>query len=477
MSLQTKVINRLPVFNKSKAISRVMRNASIGLALMAVIHVSLTDHAHAGRNIIRDAEIEALIRDYATPIFRAAGLSPGSIEVILVNDPAINAFVTDYNRMFIFTGLLMEADTPNEVIGVIAHETGHIIGGHLASLRQEMRRASATQIITMLLGAAAAVAAGSTGSDQGVSAGVGIMQGGRQIATRNFLAYRRIQEAAADQAAMTYLNRTRQSAKGMNRVFNKLANQMMVTLKYADPYALSHPTPRNRMSLLERRAKSSPYYDEKDPPELQLRHDMMKAKLYGFTRGKGSVLRKFKSSNKSLAARYARAISVYRTSGIQRAEREIDQLIRAQPKNPYFHELKGQALLEAGLADKAIAPLQKALSLAPNAGLIRIMLAQALLASKRKGANDQAIKHLRKALLREQHNSEPFRLLAQAYAGKGNIALAQLNSAERFLRQGNTSLAYTQAKRAQKKLRKGSPSWLRASDILALKQLNGKRKR
>lgn len=473
MSLQTKVINGLPVFNKSKA----FRNFAMAMCFLAIGLIHLPGSAVAGQRILRDSEIEALLRDYANPILRAAGLRPGSIRVILVDDPAINAFVTSHNRMFIFTGLLLEADTPNEVIGVIAHETGHITGGHLAQLHEQMRRATASQIIGMLLGAATAVAAGAAGSSQGTSAGIGIMQGGRQIAVRNFLAYRRVQESAADQAAMTYLKRTRQSAKGMNTLFNKLANQMMVTLKYADPYALSHPTPRNRMALMERRAKASSYYSKKDSAALQLRHDMMKAKLYGFTRGKGSVQRKYKSGDKSLPARYARTIATYRTSGIRRAAREIDLLIRSQPRNPYFHELKGQALLEAGQADKAIAPLQKALKLAPNASLIHIMLAQSLLASKRKGASNLAIRHLHKALLRERHNSEPYRLLASAHAKKGNIALAQLNSAERFLRQGKRSLAHTQAKRAKKKLRKGTPAWLRASDILALKRLKKKRKR
>jgi len=468
-----KVINSLPVFNKSKA----FRVTAMALGMMAMVLFNLAGSALAGQRILRDAEIETLLRDYARPILRAAGLNPNSIRVILVDDPAINAFVTDHNRMFIFTGLLLESDTPNEVIGVIAHETGHITGGHLSQLREQIRRASTAQIITMLLGTAAAVAAGASGSNQGVSAGVGIMQGGQHMLMRNFLAYRRVQEASADQAAMTYLKRTRQSAKGMNTVFNKLANQMMVTLKYADPYALSHPTPRSRMGLMERRAKASPYYDKKDSPELQLRHDLMKAKLYGFTKGLGSVQRKYKSSDKSLPARYARAIATYRNSGIRRAAREIDQLIRSQPSNPYYHELKGQALLEAGQAAAAIGPLQKALSLAPNAALIRIMLAHALLSSGRKGAPDLAIRHLNKALLSERNNSEPYRLLAEAFAKKGNIALAQLNSAERFLRQGNTSLAYTQAKRAQSKLRKGTPAWLRASDILALKKLKTKRKR
>ncbi len=472
------VINGLRAFNKPKSGGRIMKKLlRLGLGL-AIASSGLAPAAQAARqSIIRDSEIEALLRSYTVPIFKAARLNPRSIKVVLVDNRAINAFVTSNNRMFIFTGLLLEAQSPNEVIGVIAHETGHITGAHLSSLQAEMKRASTTQIISMLLGIAATAAGAASGNTNAGNAGIGIMQGGARIARRNFLAYRRVQEASADQAAISYLNKTHQSAKGMVTVFEKLANQMMVTLRYVDPYALSHPVPRQRMALLEERARRSPYYNKKDPPALQLRHDMMRAKLYGFTRGRGATLRKYKASDKSLPARYARAIVSYRSSSIKKAVKQIDELIRSQPGNPYFWELKGQALLESGLARQAIGPLKKAVSLAPNAGLIRIMLAQAMLASGNKTLRKAAITHLRRALLTENDNPDPYRLLARIYGQSGQIALAQLNSAERFLREGNRSLAFTQAARARKKLRKGSPAWLRASDILQLKKLNSRRKR
>ncbi len=472
-----KVINSLALFNKRKFLRAIMgRLFSLGL----VVLIGATSISEAGAvrgGAIRDAEIEALMRSYAVPIFRAAGLNPRSIKVILINNPAINAFVTSNNRMFIYTGLLIEAKTPNEVIGVIAHETGHITGAHLAQLRSEMRRASTLQIISMLLGVAATAAGAASGISSASDAGIGIISGGRRIARRNFLAYRRVQEASADQAAISFLNKTGQSAKGMNKTFAKLADQMIVTLQHMDPYALSHPVPRERMALLERRSRASRFYDKKDPPQLQLRHDMMRAKLYGFTKGKGATLRKYPSRDKSLPARYARAIVSYRNIGIKKAVREIDALIKFQPKNPYFHELKGQALLESGKADQAIAPLKKAVALSSGNGLIRIMLAQAMLAGKGKNRTKEAVAQLRKAMPSEGDNSEPYRLLAMAYGRSGNIAMAQLNSAERFLREGNASLAYVHASRARKKLRKGSPAWLRASDIIMLKKLKRGRKR
>ena len=475
--IMTNVINSLSGFNKPKSGGRIMKNLlRLSLGFM-IVFSGMNSAAQARPSIIRDSEIEALLRSYTVPIFKAAGLNPRSIKVVLVDNRSINAFVTLNNRMFIFTGLLLEAKTPNEVIGVIAHETGHIIGGHLSQLQAQMKRATATQIISMLLGIAATAAGAASGNTNAGNAGIGIMRGGARVARRNLLAYRRIQEASADQAAINLLNKTRQSAKGMVTIFEKLANQMIVSLRYVDPYALSHPVPRERMALLEERARRSPYYNRKDSAQLQLRHDMMRAKLYGFTRGRGATLRKYRSSDKSLPARYARAIVTYRNTSIKKAVKQIDALIRVQPNNPYFHELKGQALLESGLAAQAVGPLKKAVSLAPRAGLIRIMLAQAMLATGNASLRKPATIHLRKALLTERDNPDPYRLLAQIYGQTGQIALAQLNSAERFLREGNRSLAFTQAARARKKLRKGSPAWLRASDILQLKKLKSRRKR
>jgi predicted Zn-dependent protease len=378
--------------------------------------------------------------------------------------------------MFIHTGLLMEAKTPNEVIGVIAHETGHITGGHLAQMRREMKRATITQIATMLLGVAAmagAAAGGSSMSDAS-PAGLAIMRGGSHIARRNFLAYRRIQESAADQAAVSFLNATGQSPEGMLSMFRKLANQLMVTLRYVDPYAISHPVPRERIALLERRVRASPYYGKKDSASLVLRHALMKAKLVGFTKSRGTVLRKYPRKDTSLPARYARAIAAYRSRGLAEAGRAINALIRSKPRYPYFYELKGQALLEGGRAAAAIAPLKKAVQLAPRQGLLRIMLAQAMLATNNAKLTDAAISHLRKSLATETRSGAAYRYLAEAYGRKHKIGLAEFYSAERFVREGNLSLAFVHAKRAKAKLRKGSPVWLRASDILQLKR---KRKR
>ncbi len=421
--------------------------------------------------LIRDAEIESLLRLYSYPLFRAAGLRPGGVEVNLIGANSINAFVSGGQRIFVHTGLITQLDTPNEVIGVLAHETGHIQGGHLARLRQQMDKAQTASIISLLLGAAAVAGGAAAGSNVG-AAGQGLIIGGQGFAQRTLLSYQRAQEAAADQAALSLLNATKQSAKGMLDLFDKLANQAVVSLKYADPYVLSHPMPRDRVRLLENMARRSPHFNKKDSPALIARHKLAQAKLHGFLEGASSVFRRYPKSNTSLPARYARAIASFRRADINYAMQEIDALTKALPKNPYFWELKGQAWLETGQPGKAVAPLRKAVQLAPDAALIRILLAQSLLATDQKAVVDEAIKHLHKAATREYRSVTLHQQLANAYARKGDIGRADLESAEAAFLQGDLALAKQRAKKAKARLKKGSPQWIKANDILAYKKPN-----
>ncbi len=419
--------------------------------------------------VIRDAEIETLLRDYARPVFKAAGIGSRGAEIILVNDRSFNAFVVSGHRMFINTGTLLIADTPNEVIGVIAHETGHLAGGHLQNLRNEISRAQAIGAIATLLGAGAMAAGVAAGSDSTARAGGAIAQAGPQVGLRTLLNYRRGQETAADRAAITYLNATGQSAKGMIKTFRYFADQALFSQQYVDPYVLSHPMPSERISQLESLAQRSRHWDKKDPASLQLRHDMMRAKLAGFTESPSRVARRFPKSDKSLPAAYARAVVAYRTGGFRGARRQIDRLIAKAPNNPYFYELKGQALLESGKAKAAIAPLKKSVSLARNSGLIRILLAHAQLESGNKALLPEAIANLKKGLTEEPRASVGYRHLATAYARQGNVAQAELATAKGHLIDGRLKTAQTHAKRAQLKLKRGSPGWLQADDILSYK--------
>ncbi|WP_395684832.1 M48 family metalloprotease [Aestuariivirga sp.] len=419
-----------------------------------------------GLPLIRDAEIEGLLRLYTRPIFKAAGINPKSVKVYIINDRRINAFVAGGQRIFVNTGLLLQSTTPNQVIGVLAHETGHIAGGHLARMGVEIDSANYTTIIGMLVGLAAIAGGIAAGSAEAAQAGQGIMAGSQSLAQRNFLTYARGMESSADQAALKYLYATKQSARGMIEVFEKLARENIATLANVDPYVMSHPMPMERIRTLETAAKKSPYYDTKDPAALVLRHKLVQAKLIGFIGGSQAVAQNYPSTDQSMPARYARAIAMFRKGDISNALPIIDSLTAELPENPYFWELKGQALLENGRAAEAAAPLEKAQKLLPNNGLIQILAAQALVDTEKPANAKKAIKLLRQAQRSEGDTPQTYLLLARAYAQTGDFARAELATAEAALLRGDKKLALEKAKAAQAQFKTGTPEWIRANDVL-----------
>ena len=312
--------------------------------------------------LIRDAETEALVRTYAKPIFEAAGLGSQGIRIHIVNDKNFNAFVVDGHNMFMHAGTLMTAKTPNQVIGVIAHESGHITGGHLARFRTQVARAQSAALMLQLLGLAAMVGGAFAGSPGIGQAGMGVAYGGQDAAMRSLLAYRQDEESSADQAAVTFLNATKQSGKGMLESFQVLGSKL-IGVQGINPYLQTHPLPQQRIVQLRELVTSSPYYNNVDPPELQFRHDLMKAKLFGFLDEPKTVFFRYPDTDQSLPAMYARAIATYRQSGIKVAAPQIDALIAAKPDWPYFYEIKGQFLFESGKPADAIAPLREAVRL------------------------------------------------------------------------------------------------------------------
>ncbi len=423
----------------------------------------------ANVSIVRDAETETLIKDYARPIFKAAGIQSNSVDIFLVPSQAFNAFVASADKMFINVGAIIQSDTPNELIGIIAHETGHLAHGDLASLREQIARAKTAATIAGALGIGAAVAGAATGVHSLSQAGAGIAMGGIQVAQRSFLHYRREQETAADRAAVTYLERTHQSGAGMLATLKRLSSDELFASREVDPYLQSHPLAKNRLVALEKQVTSAKYYKAKDPPALQRRHDLVRAKLIGFTWKPAQVLRKYPRSDTSLPARYARAVSAYLYGPLDTALKQIDGLIASEPRDPYFWELKGQALLEGGKPDRSLAPLRKAVALAPNEGLIRILLGQALVATDNKGVVNEAIKNLTIGLQQEPDVPIGFRNLARAYAMKGDIPMAELATAQGYFANGQVKDAKIHAERAQAKLKRGTPAWLRADDIVSYK--------
>ncbi|MGA2127072.1 MAG: M48 family metalloprotease [Xanthobacteraceae bacterium] len=452
--------------------------ASRALALVTALAVATaagpacSQGGGRGLPVIRDSETEQLLREYTAPILRVAGQSQQNVRIVIINDRAFNAFVADGHRIFVNVGALMESRTPNQIIGIFAHETGHIAGGHLARLREQLASAQTSSIIAMLLGVGAMAAgarSGGAGAENASQIGLATMLGPQSMIQHTLLSYVRAQEEQADRAGVKFLNATGQSAKGMYDTFKRFADEVLVSAQYIDPYLQSHPMPKERLAALEELVKGSPYWDRKDPPELQLRHDLMRAKLSGFIERPETVRRRYPTSDTSLPARYARAIVAYRHADLRDAVALIDGLIAAQPDNAFFHELKGQALLENGRAAEAVGPLRRAASLAPDAILIRVMLAQALVAVDDAKAADEAIPLLRTAMTREPDMPDAYSQLAMAYGRKGEYAEADLAAAQAAFARGDVKTAKELAARAKTRFPTGSPGWVKADDIVTLK--------
>ena len=429
------------------------------------------DSSLRGMPVIRDTEIEALLRDYAQPILKAAGLSQQNVRVVVLGDRSFNAFVMDGRHIFINAGALFDAKTPNEIIGVFAHETGHLAGGHLSRLREQLASAQTASIIALLAGVGAMVAS-SRGNSGNV--GAGAILAPQTAIQKSLLAYVRTQEDQADHAGVKFLTATGQSPRGMVDLFKRMTNESLFNSRNVDPYLQSHPMPAERVTALELAGKASPYWDRKDPAELQQRHDLMRAKLVGFLDRPDTVARRYPLNDTGLPARYARAISAYRHSDLRTAVEQMDQLIAAQPNNPYFHELKGQALLEGGKPAEAVAPLRRAVALAHGAPLMDIMLAQALIATNNKAVAEEAVGLLRAALTREPEAPEAYSQLAMAYGRKGDLAQADLASAQAAFTRGDVKTARQLATRAKTRLPIGSPAWVRADDIVNVKPSTAK---
>jgi predicted Zn-dependent protease len=458
---------------KTSKLTAVTTAAAIAFAPMA----ARAQEENKPPPTIRDTEIEQLLRDYTRPILRVAGLEKQNIQVVIINEKVFNAFVADGRRIFVNYGALLQSETPNQIIGVLAHETGHLAGGHLAKLREQLAQAQTQMIIAMLLGAGALVAGARSGNSNGglANAGAAAVAAPQEVIRRTLLSYQRQQEENADRAGVKFLTATGQSAKGMYETFKRFTDESLFAAHGADPYVQSHPMPVERVAALEELARSSPYWDKKDDPALQARHDMMRAKISAFMERQDTVYRRYPISNTTLPARYAHAITTYLHGDLRSALTQIDGLIQVQPANPYFYELRGQALLEGGKPAEAIAPLRKAVQLSNNAPLIEMLLGQALVGTDNKAYADEAIAILRAAVGRETEAPLGYTQLAMAYGRKGDLADADLASAQAAYLRGDNKTARDLASRAKTRFAIGTPGWVKADDIVTAKPLPGQK--
>jgi predicted Zn-dependent protease len=438
--------------------SLIRTRAAFFLAFALVLWSSSGHDARAA-SLIRDAEVENTIRTYATPLFETAGLNPRDVHIYIINNRTLNAFVAGGLNMFFNTGFLLKTRSASEVIGVIAHETGHLAGGHIARFSSQINTANRLSTLTTILGMLTAVATGRG------DAGAAVAQGGQGLLLGNILAYSRGQESAADQAALTLLDRTGQSAAGLYSFLRTMENQEFLSSTNQDPYVRTHPLTRDRLRLMEDHLKASPYKSAVPAAELEERHRRIVAKLYAFIEHPTTVLRTYGAGDNSIAARYARAIAQYRVAALDKALPLIDALIAAEPRNPFFHELKGQMLFENGRIFDSVAPNAEATRLAPDEPLLRLGLARSQLELNDPALTKDAIRHLLLVTQGDPDYAFGWDQLALAYGRDGQLGLSALAQAEAALRRGRKKDALSHAARAEKRLDKASSAWLRLQDI------------
>jgi predicted Zn-dependent protease len=410
--------------------------------------------------LIRDAEIEHTLRQFGEPIFSAAGLKPSSIRLFIVNDDSLNAFVAGGANMFVHTWLIQATTSPDMLLGVMAHETGHISGGHLAKGSEKLKDAQMGSIFSYVLGAAAAVAAGSP------EAAIAVVGGGQSMVGRNLMAFTRTHENAADQAALSFMDKLGISSSGMVKMFELLQRneRQRIGNRNIDPYVLTHPLSAQRLSAVRAHLEKSNIPKGQYPKSLDMPYQRMVAKLYSFLQSPERTLQKYPLGNKTLPARMARAIAYYKMPDMPRATAEMDSLLAENPKDPFLHELKGQILFENARPKEALASYQTAAKLLPSNPLILVELAKVELSQKDAPLIASATAHLEKATMLDGTNATAWRWLATAYGKAGNIGMSALALAEEALLRGDTRTAMQQADHAITQ-KKGTPSAQRAQDL------------
>lgn len=412
----------------------------------------------AAQSVLRDAETEALFADMSTGIVKAAGLNPRDMRYVLVNDSSINAFVVGGQVVYLHSGLLQAADTAEEVQGVIAHEVGHIADGHVISGEAAMKPAMNMTLLSMVLGLAA-MAAGAG------EAGMGIMGIGQQAAMGKFLAFNRVQEATADASAIRYLAAANISGRGMLSFFRKLQRQEYRYRGSIDPFMQSHPLSGERIANLGADVKAAPAFANKPDAALEDRFRRVKAKLAGYVNPPGRTLADFPESDNSVYARYARAYAYHKGGFPDKANAEAQALVAAQPDNPYFQEVKGQILLEAGKPGEALVPLRIATENSRSNPLIATTLGHALIATENRAHIPEAVRVLRVATQRDYENPWAWMQLGTAYERSGDEARSALATAERAQMMGDPRTAVASAKFAMANIPANTPDWIRAQDI------------
>jgi len=414
--------------------------------------------------VLSDTEIGATLSAYARPLLIAGGLQPDSVAIRMVVDDSMNAFATQGNNVYFHTGLLLRAKNSNEVIGVMAHEIGHIAGGHVIMVASDMAAPNAISLLATLLGVAAGVASGNP------EVGMAVLMGGQRAAIGSFLSFSRGQESRADQFALKVLNDTHQSAKGLHDFFDRLAGEERLVTTNQDPYVRTHPLNRDRMTSIDAAMQMSPYTNQPLDPELERQHKRMIAKLFAFLKPQITTLQKYPESDKSIEGRYARAIAYYRRGQFDQALPLVDSLLTDAPQDPYFWQIKGDMLLSRSKVEDAIVAYREALKFLPDAPEILTSLAHASVESGQPEYAGEAQAALKRALALDPENPTAWDMLARSYAQNNEVGLSAYAAAERAILLGQFGDVARYSNQAEKLLEKDTPTWYRLQDIKVLAQ-------
>ena len=453
----------------------LMKNIIKSLSFIIMASLFALQPAMA-QSILRDAETEAFLKEISEPLILAADLDPNNVDVVIINDPSINAFVSRGQIVYLHSGLIDVADSANEVQGVIAHELGHIVGGHVIRFSDGASASSKLSIGSLIL-AAAAIAAGAG------EAGIGILGAGQQLALGNLLSYNRVQESVADASGASYLSEAGISGKGSIAFFKKLQGyELRRGIPQNNSFNRTHPLSGERIATLQSGYIADPAWDKPLNEEWENKFRRIQAKLSGFITDPDQTLRNFPEEDKSIPARYARAYAWHKSAYPAKAIAEAEGLVNLHPTDPYFLELQGQILLESGRPQEALAALRKATELSGHHPLIAAVFGHALIATEDPKHLDEATEVLRVSVSKDNRNPFAWYQLGVVYQQQGDFARASLASAERYLMIGQPQLAVLPAKRAQAGLDEYSADWLRAQDveyvaIAQLEKLNGKKKK
>jgi predicted Zn-dependent protease len=440
--------------NGKRKTEKIIRRVSVFCLLLSVFCAQSAQAA----SLIRDAEIEDTLHAMSDPIFKAAGLKPSAVNIFIVQDDSLNAYVAGGSNIFIHTGLILRTPTPDMLIGVIAHETGHIAGGHLAKGTEKFKDAQLGAILTYVAGAAAAVAT------KKPEAAAAVIAGGGTTLERNIIAFTRAHEEAADQAALGYLDKLKISASGLQKTFAMLERHQREHMGSVDPYLLTHPLSSSRIEHVRNHAATSAIPEGQYPKRYDLMHKRMVAKLYGFLYSPERTMQKYPLSDKSEAARLARAVAYHKMPDLQKSMDEIDSLLKEAPDDEFFHELKGQILFENGQIHDALASYKKAAELYPDSALILADLAKVEL-SQPEPLLTSAITHLEKSTSLDKSNGMAWHFLAIAYGKAGNKGMASLAQAEKYLLSADYDAALENVNRALSLLKDATPARRRAQDV------------